>query len=209
MIRTRVLHYPATGKTWSTRCQGASVTISAGVPGKEKINQKRMADESTAIRWAQKEEWARLKRGYVLVNPQAEPGESRMHFYLGGGYTGAQALADVDGQPLCNRQVPAPNRPRSVAGDDELIVLGPDATVVQQVALPPHRLLWQAVHASALGRVLLRADHQILAWQPRTTTFDTLTVNNSPSASFLAVGGTHGAWYVPPEIVVAGSENGC
>lgn len=47
---------------------------------------------------AQKKEWESLKKGYVMQNADARPGETSLHVYIGGGYTGALAFASFEGE---------------------------------------------------------------------------------------------------------------
>lgn len=200
MTRTRVLLDPA-GKTWATRCEGADVIVRAGAPGKEKESTKSQADAKAAIAHAQKEEWARLKKGFVLVNPEARAGEPRMHRYLGQGYTGAMPVADFKGQLLCSRNLASDVHPQA-AGRDQLVVIDAQAQETDTFEAPENTLIWNAVYTSALDRLLVRADHGVLAWSPATRTFETLAEQNRAPASFLSVAGTRAAWFAQPELVV-------
>lgn len=192
MNRVRRLLDPATGKTWSTRCDGELVIISNGFPGKEKHADKPKADAETARIWAEKEEWARLKKGMVLVTPDAAPGEPRMHTYLGGAYTGSLALADVDGRIMCSR-----------SGDTEhLVFVSADGVISEPMDLPPNRLAWKIVNAPALDRALVQADDQVIAWSDKTQAFEALSESRAQPGSFLDAAGTRIAWYDAPDIVV-------
>jgi hypothetical protein len=192
MNRVRRLLDPATGKTWSTRCDGELVIISNGLPGKEKHADKPKADAETARNWAEQEEWARLKKGMVLVTPDAAPGEPRMHRYLGGGYTGSLALADIGGRMLCSR-----------SGEREhLIFVGADAVLSEPLYLPPERLAWDIIDAPALGKVLVQADDQVIAWTEGAQVFESLSKAKGSGGGFVGVAGTRIAWYDAPEVVV-------
>ncbi|QEI06245.1 PQQ-binding-like beta-propeller repeat protein [Pigmentiphaga aceris] len=192
MNRVRRLLDPATGKTWSTRCDGELVIISNGFPGKEKHADKPKADAETARIWAEKEEWARLKKNMVLVTPDAAPGEPRMHCYLGGAYTGSLALADVGGRIMCSR-----------SGDSEhLVFVSADGVISKPMDLPPNRLAWKIIHAPALDRVLVQADDQVIAWSDASGAFEALTESRARHGSFLDAAGTRIAWYDAPDVVV-------
>ncbi len=199
MTRERRLH-DASGKVWSTRCEGCTVTVVAGAPGKEKTTAKEHKDAEAALSWARKEEWARLKKGHVLANPEAAASEPRLHVYLGGGYTGGLFVAALGRHLVLHRQ--QAGAPRGVAGPDELVVLAPDGALVQRVAGPPKRLFWSAVHLPAIDRVVLRADHEMLAWKPGSDAFDASMPLGASSTRYLAAGGTCAAWYAEPAIVV-------
>lgn len=175
------------------------MTVVAGAPGKEKTTTKEHKDAAAALLWARKEEWARLKKGHVLVDPMAATGEPRMQVYLGGGYTGGLIVAAVGARLVCQRQ--QAGQPRGVAGPDELVVLAPDGTIVQRVPGPPKRLFWNAVHLPAIDRVVLRADHEMLAWKPGSAAFDPSSPPEAGSR-YVAAGGACVAWLVESSVVV-------
>jgi hypothetical protein len=200
MTRTRVLQDPA-GKTWATRCDGPTVTVRAGVPGKEKESEKSHADAGAAIAHAQKEEWSRLKKGFVLATPEARAGEPRMHRYLGKGYTGAMPIADFNGRLLCSRNLASDVHPQA-AGRDQLVVIDAQAQETDAFEAPENTMIWNAQPAPALDRLLMRADHGVRAWSPATRSFETVAADNRSPASFLSVAGTRAAWFAQPELVV-------
>jgi hypothetical protein len=198
MTRTRRLIDPTTGKTWSTRCDGEVVVVSNGLPGKEKHADKPQADADSARIWAEKEEWARLKKGMVLVTPDAAPGNPRMHAYLGGAYTGSLAVADVCGRLLCSR-----------SGEREhLVYVDADGRVGHPIDLPPNRLAWEIVNMPALGKVLVLADDQVLGLSHAADTFEELTGSKQRPGHFLDAAGTRMAWYDAPDLVVTDVATG-
>lgn len=103
MTRERLLHDPTTGKIWGTRCEGAIVEVTSGNAAKPKVQPKEFPGPDEAVAWAVKQEWSRLKKGFVLVNPAAEAGQPSMQRYIGGGYTGALMIAGCAGRVVTNR----------------------------------------------------------------------------------------------------------
>lgn len=194
MQRSRTLVEPATGKSWSTGCDGPRVRVRTGPAGKEKESEKPQVDVAAALAWAQKEEWARLKKGWVLVDTDAPVGAPRMHFFVGGGYTGALLAADVHGKLLSNR---------SGESGDTLLLLTRQAEVQVEAPCPAGHLVWQARHASAVDRVLLLIDHSLQAWSPdRADVFEALMPAGRLPASFLDVAGSRVAGFAAPHLVV-------
>lgn len=194
-MRRRTLHDPATGKSWGTRCEGETVTVTAGAPGREKATTKTLANAKAALEWAEKEEWSRLKKGFLLVDSNASPGEPRMHVHLGGGYTGALALAAVEGRLLCNRNATVQ---RGVAGDDELVSISPDGAMARAASAPPKHLVWEAVYVPEMQRVLLRCDRTMHLFDPKACTVEPLGI----AGSLLAVSGTRIVRVEPSELSV-------
>lgn len=186
MTRQRTLIDPASGKTWATRCEGATLVMLAGAAGKDKRSEKPQADEAAALTLALKEERSRLKKGFILVDPEAPSGSPRMHRWIGGGYTGALAVGDWDGDLVCNHFDDATE-------GDELQRIAGNADVLDRVALPSQRLAWKVRYAPAIERLLVLADHSVLTWNGDTRTFEVLCPENSRPASVLALSGGSGA----------------
>jgi hypothetical protein len=199
-MRTRSLIDPKTNKTWSTRCEESVVFVSSGAEGKEKITEKPQADANVAIAWAEKEEWSRLKKGFVLNNPLAKPGEPRMHYYRGRGYTGALPVLGVDGKIFCSIYDDTESR-------DKVFLLNENAELTALPELPKNRLIWKGFYQAGLKKILLLADHQILSLTIGDNNFLALTKPNQKPVSCLHMSGTRAVWYEEPELVVADISN--
>lgn len=192
-IRRRKLFDRQSGKHWETRCEGATLTIRSGMPGKEKEAAKVLGNAAEARAKAEKEEWARLKKGWLAIDPEARPGMPNMHCFVGGAYTGAMAIAAIDGAIVCNRS--------GRDGAEQLLCVSGEGDVAEVASLPDERLVWKLVDMPERSRTLLLADHQVMAWD-RGGNLEALTVDNRSPASFLSVAGTRAAWFAEPEIVV-------
>lgn len=201
MIRLRQLTQRDTGKSWSTSTDGAVVTVRTGDAGKTTI--KSFDNPGAALDWVEKQEWARLKKGQLLAMPDAAPGQPRMHRYRGRGYTGALAIADLDGQMLCNQFDDA-------RGGDLLFLLDADGEPSPLPDLPPQRLAWEAFYLPGLHRLLVRADHQIMSWLAGEAGFTELSAANRQPVSCLAVSGSGwlAVWYAQPDLIVAELDSG-
>ena len=165
-----------------------------------------MASPGTALAYARKQEWARLKQGFVLASPAAAAGEPLMHRCLGGGYTGAMIAEDLAGQLLCNRY---DNRYNGAGdADSRLLLVAEDGSLSQSVILPGGRLPWQARYIPGLSRLLVLLDHQVFSGMVPLGSLEALTAPNSWPVSFLGCAGTRAAWYAEPDIVVADLADG-
>ena len=196
MPRIRQLHNLSTGKAWSTRCDGDVVEIVSGAPGRERRTSKAMASPEAALAHARKQEWAQLKKGFVLASPAAAAGQPLMHRYLGGGYTGAMIAEDLAGQLLCSRF----ESTDATGSRSRLLLVAADGSVPQSVIVPG--LPWQAQHVPQLGRLLVNIDHQIFSGTVPLGHLEALTAPNSQPVSFLSCVGTRAAWYAEPDIVI-------
>lgn len=200
-MRIRELKDPQTGTAWRTCCDQANVLVRAGLPGKEKDSVKAKDSVGDALAWAEKEEWARLKKGFVLDHPGARPGEPRLHRYRGPGYTGALPIADVAGKMLCNCY--DESRP-----GDRLFLFDESGALSLLPEFPPNRLAWMACYLPALNQLLLRADHQILSWTVGDAGYAELSQPNRHPVSCLDAVGTRAVWYAEPDLVVADLATG-
>jgi hypothetical protein len=195
VARIRALHDPDAGKVWSSHCDGAVVRVGSGVPGRERHSDKPQPDAGKAIAYAMKEEWARLKKGFVLTDPAAPPGEPRMHRFLGrGGYTGALVAAGVDGRLLCNRYDDAEQR-------DRLLLVDPAARITDSGHVPDG-LAWKAQYLPGTRRLLVLVDHRVLSGSVPLGGFEPLTDEPAHPNSFLSTAGTYAAWYAGGHVVV-------
>jgi len=199
-MRTRQLIDPQTQKIWSTQCEGAIVFVGSGAEGKVKITEKPQADKNAAIAWAEKEEWARLKKGFILNNPSAKAGEPRMHFYRGRGYTGALPVFDVEGKMFCSIY-------DETASRDKVFLLSESAEVTRLPELPQNRLIWKGFYQMALKKLLLLADHQILSLDLDENHFVAMTEPNQQPVSCLHISEDRAVWYEEPDLLVTDLTN--
>ncbi|MBX9687135.1 MAG: WD40 repeat domain-containing protein [Candidatus Obscuribacterales bacterium] len=195
--RSRKLLDPESKNTWSSECIENRVLIRAGKSGAEKESEKSFADNSAALSYAEKEEWARLKKGFVLDSAGAAPGEPRMHRYLGRGATGAMVAESLgDGNYIFNQFDESVER-------DKIFILGEDACIKTVLPLPERNsLLWAARYCTEQQILLLLVDHQIFSYSIPNQSFEKLCERNKIPASFLSLRGTLAAWYAEPEIVL-------
>lgn len=193
MVRTRALHHPSTGKLWATRTEGTQVTITSGAKGKLKEAQKPQKDELATQRFLQKEEGAQFRKGFVLVKPEAEPGEPIMLRHLARGYTGALAIVEHEGTLLVNQFNDAQK-------GDELWQITRDGGGGPIVEIGADRLLGKIVAAG--DRFLLRVDSQIQRWDPLTRAIEALSPRSKELCPFLDSAQGMATWYEAPEIVV-------
>ena len=194
-MRQRRLKDNETGQTWSSLCDDVKLTIRSGQEGKERTREKVCETPDAALRYTQKEELTRLKKGWTLSEPGAPAGQPVMHCYLpGNGYTGAMAIAAVDDRLLCNRFADQTY--------DWLHLVGADGTILDTIDGPKSRLTWAARYLPDLDLVLLRTDHQITALSLSTRIFKALTQQNPHPVSCFATSGVLAAWYEEPEVVV-------
>ena len=190
--RRRVLTNPGTGAEWATESDGTTVTVTSRTGSREKVTTRTEADAKAAVAYSVKEEWARLKKGFVLADPFAKPGAPRMHRYLCRDYTGALPMADVDGLFLVSLH----------DGTDRMLLLDAQAESQGGLDIPPDHLVWKAIAIPATGSVLLLIDHQVYEWALADGTLRPLTKGNRRPASFLSVAGSLAAWYDEPDVVV-------
>lgn len=201
MTRHRVLKDPATGEIFATDYDGAALTIRAGAAGLERETRYSRLPAEAAEALATGDELARLRKGFVLVNPAAAPGEPRLHRMIAPNWNGALVLAALDGQLVCNLY-------DRKAGHDTLLVIGRAAETLDRIDLPPRYRVRQLVGLPDLGRLLIRVDHQILSLSLSSRQLDELSRSSRRPAGFLAVAGHRAAWYEEPDAVVIDLASG-
>lgn len=191
--RKRNFQDPQSGKLWGTFFDGSTVHISSGSPGKEKVTEKPQSDDFSARRFLEKEEGARLRKGFVLRQESAEPGEPLLLRHIGRGYTGALVVADVAGSLLTNLIA-------ETSDTDHLWLV--DRTGVGVAGLPLGGLVWDLACAPSSEEVLLLVDHQVKSWNRSSGALTELTGRPRHPVSFLSRAGDLAAWYEQPEVGV-------
>ncbi len=189
--RQRQFQDPQSGKLWGTFFDGSTVQVVSGAPGKERTVEKPQSDPFSAFRFLDKEEGARLRKGFMLRNPEAGPGEPRLLRHLGRGYTGALVVAERQGKLISNLFDEA-------TGSDGLWVVNSQGE--GEAVLSPGGLVWEMGRGKA--SVLLLIDHQVKAWNLSTSDLSELTPRPRHPVSFLSCSGSLAAWYDEPEVVV-------
>lgn len=200
-MRQRRLKDNVSGQEWASLLDGVKATIRSGGPGKQKAREKLFDSDADALRYLQKEEASRLKKGWTLAEANAGAGEPVMQRFLSGdGYTGALPIAACDGRLICGRY--------NEAGFDTLYEIGSDGVTLNAIEGPPGRLIWDIRTVSSPDIMLLRADHEIVSWSREAGTFAVLAPHNSAPASALATSGPLAAWYEEQDVVVTDLASG-
>ena len=151
-------------------CVEGQILLSESVKnGKTRQTQKEFASTDEAQKACVKKEWESLKKGYVLQNADARPGETSLHVYIGGGYTGALAFASFEGENFVYK---CGGYKEGGALDDFLIRLNASGAVKQQIVLPKP-LAWRAERAGEV--LLLDLDHFIFKFDPASGEFSDLS----------------------------------
>ena len=136
--------------------------------GKTRQTQKEFAGADEAQKACVKKEWESLKKGYVMQNADARPGETSLHVYIGGGYTGALAFADAEGELFVYKC----GGYKENGSVDFLTRLGADGAIKGDIILPKP-LAWHAQRAGEI--LLLDLDHFIFKFDPTSGEFSNLS----------------------------------
>ncbi|WP_298023024.1 hypothetical protein [uncultured Campylobacter sp.] len=157
------------GDRLNLRVQGQILLSESIKNGKTRQTQKEFASIDEAQKACAKKEWESLKKGYVMQNADARPGETSLHVYIGGGYTGALAFASFEGENFVYK---CGGYKEGEALDDFLIRLNASGAIKQQTLLPKP-LAWRAERAGEI--LLLDLDHFIFKFDPARGEFSDLS----------------------------------
>lgn len=190
----RTLTEKISQKTWSIEQAGNRVLTSSNGG---KVKEKAFADADEAAKHVQKETWSRLKKGFVLHNPQAEAGQPVLHRYIGGGYTGFMPLAPVDGTNtfFCAYTV-------NQFEKEEVYLMDEHGETKETFKLPGEQLIFEMRYCSAQRVLLMNIDHQIVGLFPDNREVRPYTSKAAVPASALALSGAAAAWADNSDLVV-------
>lgn len=180
------------GKLWGTRTTGNEVTVFSGAPGKEKETKKPQADDFSTRRFLDREEGARLRKGFVLRNPEAAPGEPSLLCHMGRDYTGALSVVECAEGLLTNCYN---------GKADDLYLVRRDGSKEVRASLQ-RGLIWSILPSSQAGEFLALVDHQVFSWRLADGGWNEMTRPNGRPASCLDVSRSRAVWYEEPNLVV-------
>ncbi|WP_297902986.1 hypothetical protein [uncultured Campylobacter sp.] len=156
------------GDQLNLRVEGKILISESIKNGKTRQTQKEFASIDEAQKACVKKEWESLKKGYVMQNADARPGETSLHVYIGGGYTGALAFASFEGENFVYKC----GGYKENGSVDFLTRLGADGAIKGDIILPKP-LAWHAQRAGEI--LLLDLDHFIFKFDPKTGEFADLS----------------------------------
>ena len=156
------------GDRLNLRVQGQILLSKSIKNGKTRQTQKEFASIDEAQKACIKKEWESLKKGYVMQNADARPGETSLHVYIGGGYTGALAFASFEGENFVYKC----GGYKENGSVDFLTRLSAGGAIKGDIILPKP-LAWQAERAGEV--LLLDLDHFIFKFDPATGEFSDLS----------------------------------
>ena len=156
------------GDRLNLRVQGQILLSESVKNGKTRQTQKEFASIDEAQKACVKKKWESLKKGYVMQNADARPGETSLHIYIGGGYTGALAFAGAEGELFVYKC----GGYKENGSVDFLTRLGADGAIKGDIILPKP-LAWHAQRAGEI--LLLDLDHFIFKFDPKTGEFADLS----------------------------------
>ena len=191
-----------TGQSRTLTLADTQVSTETKTGGKTRRTEKQFATAEEAATYAERQEWALLKKGFVLHQEAAALGEPLLHCFIGGGYTGSLAFADT---PL-GLYVYQHGWFRSAA-DQQDFMLQLDAVghILDTIKLPTV-LAWDMHYQPAWHALVLDLDHTIVEYSLDTGQSRPLSEPGQSPASFVAVAGGRTAFAANSELVVLDAD---
>ena len=190
-IKSHALSESLTGKICLlTLTANNTLIVETGKPGKTKTTEKQFADKAEAAKQFTKKEWELLKKGFVFTNKTATAGQPLLHYFVGGGYTGALAF-----QPTPDGVFIYKNGWYNSATDqqDFLVLLSESGELKQTIELPTI-LAWDIQYQQPDNSLLLDLDHHIYRYDIETNVFTLLAKMHRTAASFITVSASKTAY---------------
>lgn len=187
----RVFLNPDNDKTWEITCEGERV-IRSNNGGKPR--EKLFDDPQQAAKYAEKEMWSKLKKGFIYRNPEAAPGSPLFQLHIGSGYTGFMPLAAVPG----TNQFYA----GYVVGQfekEEIYHLDEHGQKQLIWVLEGNHLIYDMFYCPEAGELLIDDSHQIsgLSADGGVHSYTSFTRD-----SILSLSGNRGLWYDGARLIV-------
>ncbi|OYP36841.1 WD40 repeat domain-containing protein [Rhodopirellula sp. MGV] len=177
----RFLADPNSEKIWHATLKGKTVETKTGNPAKPRAQSKSFKSTDEAKGYLEKQEWTKLKAGFVLQNPDANGGEATALRLLPGGWTGMLPLATSQDHLFCVRYPESQN---------ELFVFDNSGAVVKSTKAKVDGLVLYAACDSISETIFFNADHSIYQLDSNFAVIKKpLAVGKEASASCLSVAG--------------------
>ncbi|MFU1796005.1 hypothetical protein ACM1RC_19260 [Paenibacillus azoreducens] len=187
----RIFLNPDSPKTWEIECDGERVAMSNN-GGKQR--EKRFDSPELASKYAEKEMWNRLKKGFIYSCAEAEPGNPLFHLYIGGGYTGSMPLAAI---PETNQFYAG-----YVVGQfekEEIYLIDEHGQKQLASVLEGNHLIYDMFYCPETGELLINDSHQI----SRLAADGSIRCcTRAVYESTLSLSGSRALWYDAPHLVV-------
>lgn len=196
---------PATGQVWQAKLSGSTLSTTTTTQGKSRETKKAFASAAVAQQEFFKKEWGLLKKGYLLRQAAATPGQPALHAFIGGGYSGCLTVEPA-GDHLAVYQCGSLDLPDP---HDFLLLMDRQGTIHERIRLPKV-LPWHACYDAVSRSLLLDLDHFIYLYDLTTRTFRALTTKINQPASFagLARNGSRAAYGSHPHVEVCDLKTG-
>jgi hypothetical protein len=200
MVHPQVHHLQnyQTGQSSTLTLADNQVSTETHTGGKTRRTQKQFATAEEAAVYAERQEWVLLKKGFVLHQATAAPGEPLLHCFIGSGYTGSLAFADT---PLGLYVYQHGWFRTAVDQQDFMRQLDAAGHVLATIKLPTV-LAWDMHYQPAGHALVLDLDHTIVEYSLATGQFRPLSEPGQSPASFVAVAAGRTAFAANNELVV-------
>ena len=196
------LRSPQTSQSTTLTLADNHVGTETARDGKTRRTEKHFATVAEAATYAERQEWALLKKGFVLHQAAAAPGEPLLHRFIGGGYTGSLTFADTPAGLFVYQH----GWFRSATDQqDFLLRLDAAGRLLDTLALPTV-LAWDAHYQPAWQALVLDLDHLVYEYHLATGRFRPLSEPGRSPASFVAVAAGRTAFVTNGELVVLDSD---
>lgn len=200
MIMKRSLYLPQTNKTWTISIEDYhTYTVTNGGKPREKEH----ADQETAIAYAQKEVWTRLKKGMIYVNADAVAGEPKLHRYTSRGYTGSMPITNWRETDSCCYSYIEGQFEREM-----ILSITADGEQQKIYAIEDSDMSYEIVAVPELNMLFLNRSHTIVSMDLDTGECKKRTQPGPNYSSTLAVAQSHAVWADGQNLIVYELEQG-
>jgi hypothetical protein len=192
---------PSTGETWTATITGSTLKIErCDAKGKSKTSEKKFANSKAANEALLKQEWELLrKKGMILRQPDADPGEPQLHVFIGDGYTGCLSLVGTPHGTFVYQLSPGNTSRTPIGSNDYLAVIDEQGNKIDTLELP-QPLAWDIAYDRGSDSLFVDADHVIYQYSIRKKSFTRLTPDQS--TSFISVENGIAAYASEPNLFV-------
>lgn len=166
-----------TGKILNLTLLDKDIISESGKADKLKSTEKSFDNQEQALKEFTKKEWEALKKGFILNNQEAQPGEANLHLFIGGGYTGCLSFEQTPVGIFVYK---------NEKNKDLLNLINESGEILETIELPK-QLAWNIEYRAETNSLLLDIDHFVFEYSIDNKTFDNIGEKQRDHTSFVSV----------------------
>jgi len=173
-----------TDKIFTIHQTESKIIYQSGKKEKLRTTEKEFSTIEEATKFFIKKEWEMLKKGFVLNCEKPNNGNAKLHYFVGGGYTGCLSFENTP------KGIYIYKSDKDAEGFKDFLVLIDDKGKAEETIELPKVLAWSMYYNTITNSLLLDLDHAVYEYSLKTKMFTHITETVKEPYNFVAFSNT-------------------